>query len=126
MIWQGSFKGLREDKDPEDVVAETPAMQKSVENKRDPASASRPAARTPASRKSKTLSAASGPSTVMGVTLSKPDKALWPDAGDGKPVTKLDLARYYEEGGEWLLPHLAGRPCSLVRAPDVISGQHTF
>ncbi|HEV7356730.1 MAG TPA: DNA ligase D [Steroidobacteraceae bacterium] len=125
-IRQAAFKGLREDKDPNDVVAETPAMQKSVESKTTSAGGrARPAARA-ASRKGKTVSAASGPSTVMGVTLSKPDKALWPDAGDGKPVTKLDLARYYEEVGEWLLPHLEGRPCSLVRAPDGITGQQFF
>ena len=124
-IRQAAFKGLREDKDPNDVVAETPAMQKSVESKTTSASASRPAARA-SSRKAKTASPASGPSTVMGVTLSKPDKALWPDAGDGKPVTKLDLGRYYEEVGDWLLPHLAGRPCSLVRAPDGITGQQFF
>jgi bifunctional non-homologous end joining protein LigD len=112
MIRQAAFKGLREDKDPDDVVEETPAMQKSAAKK----------ATSVASR----AVPASGPSTVFGVTISKPDKALWPNAGDRKPVTKIDLARYYEQVGEWMLPHIAGRPCSLVRAPDGIAGQQFF
>ena len=136
MIRQAAFKGLREDKDPNDVVAETASMQQPAERKAAPAKRTRAAqneaaAASPKStrakaRKATSAPAAAGPSTVMGVTLSKPDKALWPDAGDGKPVTKLDLARYYAEIGEWMLPHLAGRPCSLVRAPDGIQGQQFF
>jgi bifunctional non-homologous end joining protein LigD len=32
-------------------------------------------------------------------------------------ITKLDLVRYYESVAEFILPHLKGRPCSLVRGP---------
>jgi bifunctional non-homologous end joining protein LigD len=111
MIREAAFKGLREDKDAKEVVEEMPSATAST----DKASAQRDKA------------SAQGPATkVLGVSISKPDKALWPDAGDGTPVTKLDLARYYERVGEWMLPHLAGRPCSLLRAPDGIGGEQFF
>jgi bifunctional non-homologous end joining protein LigD len=111
MIREAAFKGLREDKDAKEVVEEMPSATAST----DKASAQRDKA------------PAQGSATkVLGVSISKPDKALWPDAGDGTPVTKLDLARYYERVGEWMLPHLAGRPCSLLRAPDGIGGEQFF
>ena len=111
MIREASFKGLREDKDAQDVVAELGGAL--------PPGVATPGVATPG------VATPRG-SKVMGVTITKPDKPLWPDGGDGTPVSKLDLARYLESIGEWLLPHLAGRPCSLVRAPDGIGGQHFF
>src|SRR5580692_222155 len=79
------------------------------------------------SSKSKTSSPQqAGDAVVMGVEITKPDKALWPDANDKKPVTKLELAQYYEAIGEWMLPHIKGRPCSIVRAPDGIEAKERF
>ena len=63
---------------------------------------------------------------VLGVTISHPDKVLWPDAADGRPVTKREFAEYLASIGEWLLPHIEGRPCSLVRCPDGIGGPRFF
>ena len=121
-IRQAAFKGLRQDKPAGEIVAERPARVKLARPVGDGAAKSgksKPA-------KARAASAASGSAEVMGVVISKPDKELWPDAGDGKGVTKLDLARYFEAVGEWMIGHLKGRPCSVVRAPDGINGERFF
>jgi bifunctional non-homologous end joining protein LigD len=113
-IRQASFKGLREDKPATEVEAETPAPAATTELA-EPAPTIRTKTVTPR-----------GSVPVMGVTISHADKPLWPDAGDGKPITKLELAQYYAAVGDWMLPHLKGRPCSMIRMPDGINGAQNF
>lgn len=114
LVRQAAFKALREDKPAAEVEAEEPASPTKTE-------VSQPAA--PTSSKS---SRRGGKIDVMGVLISNPDKQLWPDANDGKPVTKEDLARYHQAVGSWLIEHIRGRPCSILRAPDGIGGEQFF
>jgi bifunctional non-homologous end joining protein LigD len=113
-IRQAAFKGLRQDKSAREIRAEMPKM----------IGIAQPAAARAAVKSTKQVAAKSN--EVMGVVISNPDKALWPDAGDGEAVTKLDLAHYFEAVGDWMIGHLKGRPCSIVRAPDGIKGQQFF
>ena len=51
---------------------------------------------------------------IGGVRLTHPDKVLFAGAG----ISKADLAQYLVAVSERMLPHVSGRPLSLVRCPD--------
>ena len=124
-VRQAAFKGLRLDKPAEDVEAEKPAKVGKAKLAK-PAPRAAPSAASSAAPKpaTRTVTSSSGPAVVMGVTISSPTKPLWPE--EDPPVTKLELAKYYEEIGDWMLAHIKGRPCSLVRTPDGIDGAQKF
>ncbi len=103
-----AFKGLREDKTAAEV---TEAPQEPTPMK------------TPAPVKT---AAKPGKVVVAGVTISSPDKILWPGRDGHPPITKADLARYYEAAAERILAHVADRPTSIIRAPDGITGETFF
>lgn len=64
------------------------------------------------------------PDTILPPTLkvTHPERVI----DDSTHITKLDLIRYYALVAPLLLPHLKGRPVSLVRAPDGITGELFF
>jgi bifunctional non-homologous end joining protein LigD len=115
LVRQAAFKGLREDKPADEVEAEQPVSPTKTD--------------TPMPARAKPSKPARGKNAkadVMGVMISSPGKPLWPDANDGEPVTKEELARYYEAVGPWLIDHIKGRPCSIIRTPDGIGGEQFF
>jgi bifunctional non-homologous end joining protein LigD len=93
-----SFQGLRRDKKAVDVTREQPAEAPAAKK----TSAARP--------------------LVGGVGISHADRVLYPEAG----VTKRRLAEYYERVGEWIVPHVEGRPLTLVRCPEGLNGDCFF
>ncbi len=103
-VRHASFKGLREDKPARAVVREI-AVDPPAEPK--PRAASKDATATAATPAFK---------------VSHPERVI--DAASG--ATKLDLVRYYQSVADWILPHLAGRPVSLVRGPSGVGGELFF
>ena len=59
---------------------------------------------------------------VAGIRISHPDRPIYPELG----IAKLDLARYYDAIGRWILPHVRGRPLTLVHCPAGVAGPCRF
>jgi bifunctional non-homologous end joining protein LigD len=53
------------------------------------------------------------PADVSGVRITHPDRVMYPET----VISKVDLARYYERIADWMVPHVNGRPLTLVRCP---------
>jgi bifunctional non-homologous end joining protein LigD len=107
-----SFQGLRRDKDARSVSREEPADVPARRSARSPGASWRSAPRrSPAERGAAVR--------VAGVRISHPERPLYPDV----PLSKRELAEYYERVGEWILPHLEGRPLTLVRCPTGLAGE---
>uniref|UniRef100_E6VKS9 DNA ligase (ATP) n=1 Tax=Rhodopseudomonas palustris (strain DX-1) TaxID=652103 RepID=E6VKS9_RHOPX len=126
MVRQAAFKGLRADKPAAEVEAEEPQQVELAEPKPKRRAAKTAKPRKSAGKRAAPRRADAARSEVMGVVISKPDKELWPASDISGAVTKRDLADYFAEVGDWLIPHIKGRPCSIVRAPDGIGGELFF
>jgi bifunctional non-homologous end joining protein LigD len=112
-----SFQGMREDKAATEVTREIAQAT--------PNAPSKTTSRGSHSAKATASAAAtnsSGKVLIKGVELTHPDRVFYPDEG----ITKRELAEYYVACAERMLPHVAGRPLSIVRCPDGIGGQRFF
>lgn len=59
---------------------------------------------------------------LLGIPISHPERIVFP----GTQITKAEVARYYEQVGELMLPYVADRPLAIIRAPEGIGGQMFF
>lgn len=62
------------------------------------------------------------PENLGTLRLTHPDRVV--DATTG--ATKREVAQYYAQVADWLLPQLKDRPVALVRAPDGLDGELFF
>jgi bifunctional non-homologous end joining protein LigD len=137
-VRHASFQGLRADKPAREVVREGPsgiavsahdaAVQTEAVAKTaaetlperaagaGPVPGVRGGPSTPTARRSRSRpnAEAAAPRRGVATKVSNPERVI--DASTG--LKKLDLVRYYESVADWILPHLKGRPVSLVRGPD--------
>ena len=85
-----------------------------------------PASRRPGPRAKHSQERATGPddssATVAGVRISHPDRLIYPDP----EISKIEFARYFARVADWIVPHVAGRPLTLVHCPAGIAAPCHF
>ncbi|MGY2686183.1 DNA ligase D [Pseudomonas tolaasii] len=97
VVRQASFIALRTDKAVAQIIHEQP-------------------------RTAKSLKPAKLRNTGNEVTVTHPERVIDPQSG----TQKQQLASFYAEISEWILPFLRHRPVSLLRAPEGIEGEQFF
>jgi bifunctional non-homologous end joining protein LigD len=112
LVRQAAFLGLREDKPATEVTREEASVAPKPK-------ATRPGGLHASHRAQDTLKAAksapkSSSSSTVPIRLTHPDKVLDPQSS----LTKRQLADFYVAVAPYMLPHIVGRPLSLVRCPD--------
>jgi bifunctional non-homologous end joining protein LigD len=136
-VRQASFKGMRTDKDPKDVVMEvevdTEEIVGDINSPDDPV----PVVPTGKSRKGSALQSAQKPADLL-ITFNKEteevkvdgrllklthlNKLYWPE----DKVTKRDMFNYYHQVAPFMVPYLKDRPMSLNRFPGGIHGESFY
>jgi bifunctional non-homologous end joining protein LigD len=129
LVRQAAFLGLREDKDPKEVVREiaesVPRQSRKQASKGARTEPSAPPHDAKIAKHNVPASGAAGVESprppkshnrtqIAGLSITHPDKIL----DDASHLTKLQLVEYYEAVADHLLPHIADRPLSIVRCPE--------
>lgn len=101
VIRQPVFIALRQDKPAEQIMREEPMPAEQVE---------------------KIMGRRLVSGKIAGVRISNPDRVIDQQSG----FTKGKLAGFYAGLCEWVMPHLSGRPVSLLRAPGGVGEEQFF
>ena len=121
-----SFRGLREDKDPDEVVLEKETKTKDILKQRSnikketiiPA-VPKGVRKTLLNPKEETQVRKINGNDIKFTNLSK---IFWPK----EKITKRDLINYYYQAAPFILPYLKNRPQSLNRFPNGINGKSFY
>jgi len=103
------FEGIRTDKSPKEVKLEAPVETEKEEPVTDKKSIT----------KQKDTMKTTPNTGAKKVNFTNTDKIFWPDEG----YTKGDVIDYYNRMYKYIIPYLKGRPESLKRNPNGITGQ---
>ena len=107
-VRQAVFQGLRSDKPAREIRRERPQRVREIEAE--------------ATRSSPAKSRSEGESKPMSRKITHAERVIDKHSG----LTKGELAAYYDSVAKLMLPHLRGRPVSLVRAPEGVGGELFF
>lgn len=128
ILRQAAFISLRTDKPAKDIIRERTLAASELVNKGE---SSKHSALIPTTYKiskagekktQKHISKTSADDSKNSVVITHPERVIDTQSG----FTKQELADFYRDISDWIVPHLKNRPVSLMRAPEGLSGQQFF